>query len=94
VGLFGTTLTPTLAKRYGYDTKTSGVIVLTVLPGSEAADANILPGMLISHINDVPVASESELKESMDKNRGKGLRLTVTTPMGGKWYILLPLEKN
>ncbi|HNX26060.1 MAG TPA: trypsin-like peptidase domain-containing protein [Phycisphaerae bacterium] len=92
VGLFCKTLTPTTAIQYGYAAEMNGAVVAKVLAGSEAFEANIVPGMLVTHVNDNPIKSESELKTAIDRSRGTGIRLTVTTPIGGKWYIFLPLE--
>lgn len=92
VGLLGLTMSPKLAKQFGYDRNVTGVLILDVVRGSEAFEASILPGMVVSHVNDKPITTAAELKKAIEDHRGKGLRLTVINPMGGKWYILLPLE--
>jgi len=50
-------LTPALAKQFGLDAQTKGVLVNMVVPGSPADKAGLKPGDVITEFNDSPVVS-------------------------------------
>jgi serine protease Do len=51
LGLAVSTLNPELARRYGIDPESRGVLVTAIDPGSSAANANLRPGDLIVEVD-------------------------------------------
>ncbi|MBI5125570.1 MAG: PDZ domain-containing protein, partial [Planctomycetes bacterium] len=69
------TLTPELAKRFGYDGE-MGVVVVDVEPGSPAERAGIQPGDLIKEVNRERVHNLQEFQAIASKGPAdKGLLL-------------------
>jgi serine protease Do len=69
-------LTEELANELGYEGD-SGVVVREVQPGSEAAQAGIVPGALIKEVNRQRVRNTKEFNEEIKKAQEKGKALLL-----------------
>jgi len=69
-------MTEELASELGYKGD-SGVIVREVVPGSEAAQAGIIPGVLIKEVNRQRVRNTKEFNEEIKKAQEKGRALLL-----------------
>jgi len=76
LGFSVTNLTEELARRLGYEGD-SGVVVKEVVPGSEAEQAGILPGVLIKEVNRQRVHNTKEFNEEIRKAQKKGRALLL-----------------
>ena len=76
LGFSVTNLTEDLAKQLGYEGQ-SGVVVREVVPGSEAAQAGIVPGSLIKEVNRQRVRNTREFNEEIKKAQEKGRALLL-----------------
>jgi len=73
--------TPETAKRFGHSETEKGVLVVSVEPGSKAAEAGIRQGDLVKEVNRKPVTSVPELRSEVEK--GKEVQLLVKRPNAG-----------
>ncbi len=64
-GLTVEDITPQLARRLNLTSETTGVIVTAVQPGSEAANAGLRQGDVISEVNRKPVRSVKDYREAI-----------------------------
>jgi len=71
LGFSVTDLTEELAERLDYKGE-SGVVVREVVPGSDAAQAGIVPGTLIKEVNRQQVRNTREFNEEIKKAQAKG----------------------
>jgi serine protease Do len=62
-------LTPTAARSIGIDTNTKGVVILGVLPNSDAAMRGLRRGDVITQAQYEPVLSESDLAQRIEAQR-------------------------
>lgn len=69
-------LTDELANELGFEGE-SGVVVREVIPGSEAAQAGIVPGVLIKEVNRHKVRNTKEFNEEIKKAQKKGRALLL-----------------
>jgi len=76
LGFSVTDLTEELSERLGYEGE-SGVVVREVIPGSEAAQAGIEPGVLIKEVNRQRVRNTREFNEEIKKAQEKGRALLL-----------------
>ena len=76
LGFSVTDLTEEWAERLGYEGE-SGVVVREVIPGSEAAQAGIVPGVLIKEVNRQRVRNTKEFNEEIKKAQEKGRALLL-----------------
>jgi len=89
-GISLTTLTPELAQKYGYPSSLRGVMITAVQPGSEAAFAGLIPGMVILQIQDEAVTSSQQADQVLSSVKpSSGVRLLVTDPSGAKVYVFV-----
>lgn len=65
-----------LASELGYEGET-GVVVREVIPGSDAAQAGIVPGVLIKEVNKQKVRNTKEFNEEIKKAKEKGRALLL-----------------
>ncbi|WP_157605452.1 DegQ family serine endoprotease [Schlesneria paludicola] len=82
------TLTPDLAKKFGYS-QDSGVIITEVTPNSPAADAGLEPGMLVQQVNRRSVHSADEFNDAMQQD-AKSMLLLVSNAQGSRFLVLKP----
>lgn len=75
-------LTPELAQQFGLDVET-GVVVLDVVEGSAAEQAELQPGDVIVRIADREIASVEDLFAEL-RNRDAGETVTVTVVRDGE----------
>jgi len=76
LGFSVTNLTEELAERLGYEGE-SGVLVKEVVPGSQAEQAGILPGVLIKEVDRQQVHNTKEFNEEIRIARKKGRALLL-----------------
>jgi serine protease Do len=76
LGFSVTNMTKELAKQLGYEGE-SGVVVREVVPGSQAAQAGIVPGVLIKEVNQRQVYNTKEFNEEIKKAQKKGTALLL-----------------
>jgi len=90
-GLKVATLTPSLAERLGIEQDLQGVLITEVSPGSDAAEAGLRTGMVITHVGETPVATAEKFAELLDAAEGQeGVRLRVQTPDGARYVFIGP----
>jgi len=58
-------LNPQLAQELGYPPDVSGIVVMDVNPSSPAGESGLLPGDVIVGVNNAPVDTVSELKDTI-----------------------------
>ncbi len=81
-------LTPELAKQFKLET-TSGVLIRSVAPDSEANAQGIRPGHVILQVNQKPVNSPEEFKKIVDEiDLNEGVLLLIQTPQGSRFVVL------
>jgi serine protease Do len=76
LGFSVTNLTEELASQLGYEGD-SGVVVREVVPGSQAEQAGIVPGVLIKEVNRQRVHNTKEFNEEIKKAQKKGRALLL-----------------
>ncbi len=69
-------MTEELAKKLGYEGD-SGVVVREVVPGSQAEQAGIVPGVLIKEVNRKPINNTKEFGEEIKIAQKKGRALLL-----------------
>jgi serine protease Do len=89
LGLTVRTLTEDLARQLGYEGQT-GVLVVRVESGSEAARKGLRPGMLILEVNQEPVSNTTEFYDAVEKGAEKGAILLAVSD--GTSTFLVPLK--
>jgi serine protease Do len=86
-------LTDESAERYGYEGE-SGVIVVSVEPGSQAAQLGIVPGVLIKEVNLQAVKNTTQFNEAIAKARKKGRVLLLVKRDRSQYFVRLPLSEK
>jgi putative serine protease PepD len=91
LGVEITTMTPQLAKTYGFKT-TTGALVMTVVPGSAAQQAGIQQGDIIVQIGNRTIRTETDVTAAMRRHHAGDVvpitvirndqRVTVTATLG------------
>jgi serine protease Do len=81
-------LNPAIARQLGFKDD-HGVFVADVQPGSPAEEASIRKGDIIIEINRKPVKDVKELKEILEKSKGRTPFLVLVHRNGGKLYIAM-----
>jgi len=95
LGLDLADLTAALRKKHKIKEGVKGVLITEVKPDSEAADQRLMPGMVISEVQQEPVDNASDLEKRIDKLRKDGKKtvvLLVVTPDGNTTFVALKLE--
>ncbi|MCU0587663.1 MAG: PDZ domain-containing protein, partial [Syntrophobacteraceae bacterium] len=67
-GIEVTDVTPELAKRFGWDQREQGVVITTIAPGSEAAEAGLRRGDLIKEINREKVQNVNDFHQMVGRS--------------------------
>jgi serine protease Do len=80
-------LTPDIARQLGLPPATTGVVVVSVAPGSAADQAGIEEGDLIIEINRQPVRHTTDFKRLSAKLGKKETALLLTVRRGGKLFV-------
>jgi len=89
LGIKVQTLTPGLARQYGYDRYDAGVIITHIAPNSQAQNAGLRIGDLILEINSKPVNNMIDFEEEIKKvDIKKGIMLLIGTKTGARYIIV------
>jgi serine protease Do len=94
VGLKVAAISDELRKKFGYDGKAKGLVVVEIDPQSAASKKNIRVGDLIVEAAQEPVATVADLQKAVEKIRKlgrKSLLLRVEDAKGDLRFIALPL---
>jgi serine protease Do len=92
LGLKIDSLTPELAKQFGYDAA-KGVVVLEVQPGSVGGNAGVKQGDLIEKVGKTAVASVDEFNAAVKEHSLKdGIVLHLRTAEGKRFVILKQVD--
>lgn len=90
LGLSVTNMTVESARKYGFKSKKSGVIITEVEPLSPAQEAGLRPGMLITRIERQPVTDASTFEKIVGTLDTKSdILVQVTTPEGGTLLVVI-----
>ncbi|HUT46444.1 MAG TPA: Do family serine endopeptidase [Sedimentisphaerales bacterium] len=81
-------MTEELAKQLGYEGD-SGVVVREVMPGSQAEQAGIVPGVLIKEVNRRRVYNTKDFNEEIKKAQEKGRALLLIRQDNSKILALI-----
>jgi serine protease Do len=93
LGITVRNLTPELAHRLGYDESDTGVVVVSVQPGSLAQRAGIQAGDLIVRVAGEPIKDVNDFERAMAKHDlAKGIRMLVKSG-GFLRYVFLRASK-
>jgi serine protease Do len=93
LGLQVRTLTPSLARRLGYEGE-KGVVVVNVQRGSLAYDAGLRARDLIIEVNRQPVENTDDYYSIVDKVKKGDTILLVIKRDGGVFYILIEIPEE
>jgi serine protease Do len=64
LGVFGRTLTPALARKYGFRS-TNGIYVVAITAAADDSGTGLVPGDAVSSLNGVPIYSVQDLREAI-----------------------------
>ncbi len=81
-------MTGELAKKLGYEGD-RGVVVKTVMPGSQADQAGVIPGVLIKEVNQRQINNTKEFNEEIKKAQKKGRALLVIRQDSSDMFALI-----
>ena len=90
LGLTLQTLTPNLARQYGYEGE-RGVLVTQVNPGSVAAQAGLEPGTLIEEVNRKRVQNIDEFRQAFKQSEKTGSVLFYARVGEYSRYVVLSI---
>ncbi len=93
-GLEVATMTDALARKYGYDETPRGVVITSVQPVSDAAKQGLDAGMVITGVDGKAVTSAGEFARLLAARKANGVRLRVTDPNGGRWFVFITPERQ
>lgn len=88
-------LTPELRTRFKIKDELKGVVVMTVEPGSVAAERGIAPGNLIVEVNQEATGTPKQVEDRLAALKKEGRRsalLMVADPEGQVRFTALPIE--
>jgi serine protease Do len=90
IGVEAADLTPQLARTLGFKEGTKGALIVGLDRDGPAAEAGLRRGVLITKVDQKPVASVRELKEAVAAGSAvQGVLLRVQSPQTGTGYTLL-----
>jgi serine protease Do len=95
VGLGVAPLTEAGRQEFGIDAAVDGIIITQVADGSDAYDKGMIPGLMITEVNQRPVASVEEIEALVaeaDKARRAAVLFKVTDPAGSSRFIAVRLD--
>jgi serine protease Do len=94
-GIEARDLTPEVAGQLGYKESESGALITRVEPGSVAAEAGLIRGLLVTKVDKKPVNSATALKDRLERaSLEKGVLLQVESPRGGINYVILKADSS
>ncbi len=89
LGMSVSEVTPELAKRFGYDEDTKGIIVTEVDPYKEAYSASIRPGDLITAVNGKEVKTPRDFEQAVTEETLKeGVRIRLKEKQGSRTVFI------
>jgi len=96
LGLDLANLSDDLRKKHKIKDKVkAGVVITAVDPNSPAAEKRLSPGMVITELQQQPVANTTDLQQRLDKAKKDGKKavvLLVVTPEGDQSFVALGLQ--
>jgi serine protease Do len=93
VGMAVADLTPELADRLGYKRLLKGAVVTRIKRNSPAILAALVPGLVVTKVDDTPIDSAVAFKAAVEKGSlSKGVLLQIHSPRGGINYVLLKTD--
>lgn len=98
MGVTFSALTDVFRSRYSLESDLQGVVVAHVKPGSEAEDAGIVEGMVISRADNSPVTSVKDMKKIIEaaqkRKDAEAILIKVTIPARGATILALPITQE
>ncbi|MEM9234898.1 MAG: PDZ domain-containing protein, partial [Pseudomonadota bacterium] len=95
VGITLSGLSDSARDRLGLDDDVEGVLVASVEPGSEAAEAGFRRGMVLTRADDMSIGSVDDLEKALNaaEKRGKeAVLVRVRTSQQGAFFLAMPVE--
>lgn len=90
LGLQVADMSRAIARELNYPVNTSGVIVVRVSNDGIAARSGLRPGMLITEVDSVPIATAKELEQALSNvDFAIGVPLTVKIPGAESRFVVL-----
>ncbi|HZI19923.1 MAG TPA: DegQ family serine endoprotease [Pyrinomonadaceae bacterium] len=87
LGITVTPVTPEVARQFGFEEGTEGLVVTEVEPGGPAGSAGLQPGDVIQQANRADVRSIEDLRAAIGQAGGRPLLLLVNRPRAGTVYV-------
>ncbi len=96
IGLSVAPITPQLRMRLRLDEKQTGLVVLDVKSGSEAAKQGVQDGDIITGVNNETVKSVADLRSALESARkaGRKFALVKISRKGEEAFITLPVKED
>jgi len=97
IGLKLSALTDEMRKKYGLDTKMTGVVIDDIDPDSPAAQKGIKPGDVIVEAGQDPVSKPDDVMRSIDKVKKAGRKAVLFRIEDGKGelrFVAVPVESE
>ncbi|MGC8720262.1 MAG: DegQ family serine endoprotease [Thermodesulforhabdaceae bacterium] len=94
-GLSVQNITPDIARQFGWEETETGVIVVSIEPGSPAEESKLKIGDLIKEVNRRKINNVRDFKQAIDSaNKSESLLLLVKRGSHTFFVTLPPLEKQ
>ncbi|MGQ9679388.1 MAG: S1C family serine protease [Candidatus Bathyarchaeia archaeon] len=88
IGVYGISITPQIATYYGLSSEW-GFLVTNIVTGSPAYKSELIPGDIITRVDDAPISSAEDLKKKISlSNIGETVKIHV---LRGKQKVFLNL---
>jgi serine protease Do len=87
-------LTPELARQFDLPEDETGVVVLTVQPGSAADEAQIRPGDILCEINRMEIKTIEDYYQALESSRQDRMILVLTKREGSMLYTIIKTGKD
>jgi len=87
-------ITTELALQFGLPEDESGVIVLSIQPGSAADEAQIRPGDLLSEVNRSEIKTIQDYRQALETSRQDRMILVLIKREGSMLYTIIKLNKE
>ncbi len=90
IGVQVSDLNDTMADELGFRKGTHGVVIVSVEPGSVAAEAGLRKGTLITKVDSQKVTTAAQAQQAIQAaSLQRGMLLQVQSPQGGTNFVLL-----